>query len=199
MDELLDYRCVDFQKLLILKSKQLHISDQECYVLLLIMTLDDIGVKPITPSQISRICSLSLRKIDDILMSLVDKHWISRQHGSLNLKPLQKMLLNQPTQTENQDIDLVSIFEDAFGRSLSQREVQLINSLKCQGFDDEMIVDALNESVKSGVITFRYIEKVLDNWARYGVTKRYAPAKPQTSHNEVEQSIKDYKWWEENE
>ena len=94
MDELLDYRCVDFQKLLILKSKQLHISDQECYVLLLIMTLDDIGVKPITPSQISRICSLSLRKIDDILMSLVDKHWISRQHGSLNLKPLQKMLLN---------------------------------------------------------------------------------------------------------
>ena len=49
MDELLDYRCVDFQKLLILKSKQLHISDQECYVLLLIMTLDDIGVKPITP------------------------------------------------------------------------------------------------------------------------------------------------------
>ena len=69
------------------------------------------------------------------------------------------MLLNQPTQTENQDIDLVSIFEDAFGRSLSQREVQLINSLKCQGFDDEMIVDALNESVKSGVITFRYIEK----------------------------------------
>ena len=194
MDELLDYRCVDFQKLLILKSKQLHISDQECYVLLLIMTLDDIGVKPITPSQISRICSLSLRKIDDILMSLVDKHWISRQHGSLNLKPLQKMLLNQPTQTESQDIDLVSIFEDAFGRSLSQREVQLINSLKCQGFDDEMIVDALNESVKSGVITFRYIEKVLDNWARYGVTKRYV-----STHQEVEQSIKDYKWWEENE
>ena len=62
-----------------------------------------------------------------------------------------------------------------------------------------MIVDALNESVKSGVITFRYIEKVLDNWARYGVTKRYAPAKPQPSHNEVEQSIKNYKWWEENE
>ena len=156
MDELLDYRCVDFQKLLILKSKQLHISDQECYVLLLIMTLDDIGVKPITPSQISRICSLSLRKIDDILMSLVDKHWISRQHGSLNLKPLQKMLLNQPTQTESQDIDLVSIFEDAFGRSLSQREVQLINSLKCQGFDDEMIVDALNESVKLFVISKKY-------------------------------------------
>ena len=198
MDELIDYRCVDFQKLLILKAKSLQLSDQQCYVLLLIMTLDEIGVKPITPLQISKICSLSVQKLDDILMSLVDKHWISRQNGSLNLKPLQRLLLDQNEQSTDQDIDLVGIFEDAFGRSLSQREVQLINSLKCQGYDDEMIVDALNESVKSGVITFRYIEKILDNWARYGVTKRYAPTNVST-HQEVEQSIKDYKWWEENE
>lgn len=198
MDELLDYRCIDFQKLLILKAKQMHISDQQCYVLLLIMTLDEIGVKPITPSQISKICSLSVQKLDDILMSLVDKHWISRQNGSLNLKPLQRLLLNQNIDTKDEEIDLISIFEDAFGRSLSQREIQLINSLKCQGYGDEMIIDALNESVKSGVITFRYIEKILDNWARYGVTKRYAPANVQT-HHDVEQSIKDYKWWEDDE
>ena len=189
---------MDFQKLLILKAKSLQLSDQQCYVLLLIMTLDEIGVKPITPLQISKICSLSVQKLDDILMSLVDKHWISRQNGSLNLKPLQRLLLDQNEQSTDQDIDLVGIFEDAFGRSLSQREVQLINSLKCQGYDDEMIVDALNESVKSGVITFRYIEKILDNWARYGVTKRYAPTKVST-HQEVEQSIKDYKWWENHE
>ena len=198
MDELIDYRCVDFQKLLILKAKSLHLSDQQCYVLLLIMTLDEIGVKPITPLQISKICSLSVQKLDDILMSLVDKHWISRQNGSLNLKPLQRLLLNQNEQSTDQDIDLVGIFEDAFGRSLSQREVQLINSLKCQGYDDEMIVDALNELVKSGVITFRYIEKILDNWARYGVTKRYTPTNVST-HQEVEQSIKNYKWWENHE
>lgn len=198
MDELIDYRCVDFQKLLILKAKSLQLSDQQCYVLLLIMTLDEIGVKPITPLQISKICSLSVQKLDDILMSLVDKHWISRQNGSLNLKPLQRLLLDQNEQSTDQDIDLVGIFEDAFGRSLSQREVQLINSLKCQGYDDEMIVDALNESVKSGVITFRYIEKILDNWARYGVTKRYVPTNVST-HQEVEQSIKDYKWWENHE
>ena len=48
MDELIDYRCVDFQKLLILKAKSLQLSDQQCYVLLLIMTLDEIGVKPKT-------------------------------------------------------------------------------------------------------------------------------------------------------
>lgn len=198
MDELIDYQCIDFQKLLILKAKKMKISDEECYLLLLIMTLDEIGVKPITPSQISRICSLSIQKIDDILMSLVDKHWIARQSGSLNLKPLQNLLLEQSDTQETKDIDLVSVFEDAFGRSLSQREIQLINSLKCQGYSDEMIIDALNESVKSGVITFRYIEKILDNWSQYGVTKRFAP---QTSSpkKDVEQSIKDYKWWEDHE
>ena len=199
MDELIDYQCIDFQKLLILKAKKMQINDEECYLLLLIMTLNEIGVKPITPSQISRVWSLSIQKIDDILMSLVDKHWISRRNGSLNLKPLQNLLLEQPETQETTDIDLVSIFEDAFGRSLSQREIQLINSLKCQGYGDEMIVDALNESVKSGVITFRYIEKILDNWSRYGVTKRFAPQSSPSHKQEVEQSIKDYKWWEENE
>lgn len=199
MNELLDYQCIDFQKLLILKAKGLHISDQECYVLLLIMTLHEIGVKPITPSQIAGICSLSLNTIDDILLALVDKHWISRQSGTLNLKPIQKILLDEKVEEPTQ-IDLVSIFEDAFGRSLSQREIQMINSLKCQGYDDEMIIDALNESVKSGVITFRYLEKILDNWARFGVKKRYAPSMPtQKNTHDVEQKIKDYKWWEDNE
>ena len=168
MDELLEYGCIDFKKLLILKAKSMKLSDQECYVLLLIMTLDEIGIKPITPSQIHKICSLSLQQIDETLIALVDHHYIARMNGSLDLRPIENLLLNQKSE-EVQEVDLVSVFEDAFGRSLSQREVQLINSLKCQGHSDDMIIDALDESVKSGVITFRYIEKILDNWAKYGV------------------------------
>ena len=51
MDELLAYQCVDFRKLLIMKAKSLHLNDQECYVLLLIMTMDEIGMKTITTSK----------------------------------------------------------------------------------------------------------------------------------------------------
>lgn len=199
MDELLDYRCVDFKKLLILKAKSIQLTDQECYVLLLIMTLNEIGVRPITPSQISKLCQLPLSKIDETLISLVDKHLISRKSGTLDLRPLEKQLLNQQNAEVEETIDLVSVFEDAFGRTLSQREVQLINSLKCQGHSDDMIIDALNESVKSGVITFRYIEKILDNWAKYGVKRRYASTPSHHDKNQVEDKIKDYKWWEEHE
>lgn len=198
MDELLEYGCIDFKKLLILKAKSMKLSDQECYVLLLIMTLDEIGIKPITPSQIHKICSLSLQQIDETLIALVDHHYIARMNGSLDLRPIENLLLNQKSE-EVQEVDLVSVFEDAFGRSLSQREVQLINSLKCQGHSDDMIIDALDESVKSGVITFRYIEKILDNWAKYGVKRRYAPQPIEQENIDVEQRIKDYKWWENDE
>lgn len=197
MDELLNSQCVDFRKLLILKAKSLKMTDQECYLLLVIMTMNDVGVRPITPSQIGQLCSLSLQQIDKTLISLVDKRFIGRKRGALDLLPIQKMLLNQ-TVEEEKDVDLVSIFENAFGRTLNQMELEIINTFKRSGYDDQMILDALNESVKAGVINFRYIEKILDNWTRYGVKKRYAPSEP-IVRQEVDQNIKDYKWWEEDE
>ena len=197
MDELLNSQCIDFRKLLILKAKSLKITDQECFLLLVIMTMNDIGMKPITPSQIGQLCSLSLQQIDKTLISLVDKHFIARKRGTLDLLPIQKMLLNQSVE-EEKDVDLLSIFENAFGRSLNQMELEIINTFKRSGYDDQMILDALNESVKAGVINFRYIEKILDNWSRYGVKKRYAPSTP-TVRQDVDQNIKDSKWWAEDE
>lgn len=197
MEELLDYQCIDFRKLLIIKAKSLKLDDQQCYLLMIIMTLTDLGVKPITPAKISQFCSFPLTRIDEVFISLVDRHLLDRKNGSLDLRPLYIKLLNIEVE-EKKDLDLVSVFEDAFGRSLSQREVQLINALKIQGYSDQMIIDALNEAVKSNVVTFRYIEKILDNWSKYGVKRRFAPTvkKDQT---EVSQKIKDYKWWENNE
>lgn len=198
MDELLNYDCIDFQKLLILKAKGLKISDQECYILLIIMTMNDVGVRPITPSRIREFCSLSLQKIDVTLISLLDRQIVARKNGTLDLMPLKQLLLNQEVKKEKQ-VDLISIFENAFGRSFSQTEIDIIQAFKTSGYDDRMILDALNESVKSGVINFRYIEKILDNWSKYGVKKRYAPSTPVMPRDDVDQTIKEYKWWENNE
>jgi len=193
MDDLLNYQCVDFKKLLILKAKELKISDQECYLLLLIMAMDEVGMKPITPSHIKQLCSLPLSKIDEILIALVDKHFVQRFRGSLDLKPIQLMLLNQESE-EEKSVDLLSVFENTFGRSLNQMEIEIIQSFKGLGYDDQMILDALNEAVKSGVMNFRYIEKILDNWAKQGVKRRFASKAPIKQEN-VEQRIKDYQWW----
>ena len=154
-------------------------------------------MKPSTSPRIGQLCSLSLQQIDETLISLGDKQLIARKRGTLDLLPIQKMLLNQSVE-EEKDVDLLSIFETAFGRSLNQMELEIINTFKRSGYDDQMILDALNESVKAGVINFRYIEKILDNWSRYGVKKRYAPSTP-TVRQDVDQNIKDYKWWAEDE
>ncbi|MDE6953349.1 MAG: DnaD domain protein [Erysipelotrichales bacterium] len=199
MNELIDYGCIDFKKLLILKAKSLTITDQECYVLLLIMTMNDIQMKPINPQTISKISSMSLKKIDQTLLSLLDKHIIDRKHGNLELKPLYQLLLKEKTEKKDVEMDLISMFENAFGRSLNQIELGIIQSFKSQGYDDVMILDALNESVKSGVMNFRYIEKILDNWSKYGVKRRYAPMSSTTKIDDIPQEIKDLKWWEDNE
>lgn len=200
MDNLINYRCVDFKKLLIMRAKEFQLTDQECFMLLVILTMDEIGMTPITPASISKISSSSLKNIDKILISLVDKHYISRNRGTLDLLGLKQKLLNQKQQEQKTKLDLISVFENAFGRTLNQMELEVIQSFKSSGYDDQMILDALNESVKSGVINFRYIEKILDNWSRYGVKRRYASSfDTSRKQDDVEQSIKDYKWWLEDE
>jgi len=193
IENLLDYDCIDYRKLLVIKSKSMELTDEQVYLLIIMITLIDLNIKPITPAKLSQFCQLSLTKIDEVLISLVDRHLLNRINGSLDLKPLYKQLLDMKVE-EAKDMDLISIFEDAFGRSLSQREIEIIQSFKTNGFSDMMIVDALNEAVKSGVINFRYIEKILDNWQKYGVKKRYAPKN--SEKQDVDQKIKNYKWWD---
>lgn len=194
MNELMDYNCINFNKLLLIKAKELKINDLQSHLLLIIMTMQDLNVRPINPQTISKFSSLSLKQIDEILLSLLDMHLILRKQGKLDLAPLYQYLLKEEIK-EEKEVNLVEIFEDAFGRTLSQRELEIINSFKRAGYDDEMIIDALNEAVKSGVINFRYIEKILENWSRYGVNKRFV-RNNKKEDDTVSQQIKDYNWWD---
>lgn len=196
MDELMNYNCINYQKLLLIKAKELKIDDLQSHLLLIIMTMNELNIKPINPQSISKFSTLSVKEIDKILLSLLDMHLISRKMGQLDISPLYQFLIKKEIK-EEKELDLISIFEDAFGRSLSQRELEIINSFKRAGYDDDMIVDALNEAVKSGVINFRYIERILENWSKYGVKKRFA-RNVHKDDEQVSQQIKDYNWWDQN-
>ena len=192
--DLLNYNCIDFKKLLIIKAKSLKISDVECHILLIVMTMMELHMKPINPQTISQFSSLALKSIDQTLLSLLDKHLITRNRGKLELTPLYHLLIDEKKEEVKEEVNLVSMFENAFARSLNQMELDIINSFKSSGYDDHMILDALNEAVKSNVLNFRYIEKILDNWSKYGVKKRFAPMQNEVKDT-VDESIKDYKWW----
>ena len=86
----------------------------------------------------------------------------------------------------------MSLFENTFGRALSATEVSFINDFKRSGYDDEMIVDALKEAAKSNVLNFRYVERILQNWAKYGKKTR---REENEETSQFSDEVKNYHWW----
>ena len=186
-----DYQCIDFKKLLLLKGKSIGLTDQETHILLLMMTLSELGVRPIYPQKVSEFSSLSIKDIDDIMIGLVDRHYLDRINLRIDFKPLEKLLLGIKVE-KKEEVNLVEVFEDAFGRTMSTLDIEYINQFKRTGYDDEMIVSALKEAVKSNALSFRYVERVLENWAH---SKNYIK-KYQEEEPEVSEEVRNYNWWE---
>lgn len=188
---LTDYQCIDFKKLLLLKGKSIGLTDQETHILLLMMTLSELGVRPIYPQKVAEFSSLSIKDIDDIMIGLVDRHYLDRINLRIDFKPLEKILLGIKVE-KKEEVNLVEVFEDAFGRTMSTLDIEYINQFKRTGYDDEMIVSALKEAVKSNALSFRYVERVLENWAH---SKNYIK-KHQEEEPEVSEEVRNYNWWE---
>ena len=194
LKELIENKCVDISRLLLLRAKELNIDDNECHILLIVYTLKDIGIKTVTPQMIQNYSVLSNQELDKVLASLLNKKLICNRLGSISLNELEKKLLceNKEIEEKASEVDLISIFEEQFARALSPIELNIIKDWKNCNYSDEMIVKALKEAVKSQVLNFGYIEGILSNWAKTGVKQRYI------EQDEPKRTvpISEYKWWE---
>ena len=190
---IIDYNCIDFHKLLFLKGKQIGLSDQESYILNIMLLLHEQGVSLLTPQMIAKYCTSDMKAIDQAMLKFVNERYLDRHNGILDFKPLYRRLLDEKVE-EVKQVNLIERFEDAFGRPLSQTEIEIINSFKRDGYDDQMIVDALLEAVRSNVLNFRYIEKILSNWARYGKKMRNKPIE-NTTNEAFSDEVKNLEWW----
>ena len=189
--DLFDYNCIDFRKLLLLKGKSLHLSDQATHLLMIMMTLEELNMTPITPQRIGEYSSLEAQEIDAIMLDLINSHYVDRINGVLDFSPVKRKLLHEKVE-EKKEINLVSLFENTFGRALSATEVSFINDFKRSGYDDEMIVDALKEAAKSNVLNFRYVERILQYWAKYGKKTR---REENEETSQFSDEVKNYHWW----
>ena len=100
---------------------------------------------------------------------------------------------NEIQKTAEEKMNMIDVFEEQFGRPLTPMEFDSIKEWVQSGYSEEMILKALKEAVKSQVLTLRYIEGILINWAQNGVKERYIDEKPQ------ERKVKEshYHWWED--
>ncbi len=189
--DLFDYNCIDFRKLLLLKGKSLRLSDQATHLLMIMMTLEELNMTPITPQRIGEFSSLDASEIDAIMLDLINSHYVDRINGVLDFSPVKRKLLHEKVE-EKKEMNLVSLFENTFGRALSATEVSFINDFKRSGYDDEMIADALKEAAKSNVLNFRYVERILQNWAKYGKKTR---REENEEDSQFSDEVKNYHWW----
>lgn len=190
-----DIKGINFFRVLLLRAKELEISDQEAHILLLIMTLKDMGIKTITPLILLEYSTCTSKDLDTTLSALIKKKLVTNHLGSIQLNKIEEMLLKEKIEVEENkelELNMLEIFEKEFGRSLSPMEVNTLREWKeSYGYSDEHIVMALKEAVKGQVMSFRYMEGILRNWAKNGINRRYV----ETPDNQEEVPISNYEWW----
>jgi DNA replication protein len=187
--------CINYAKLLLLRAKELGLSDEECHILLLIMMLDEMDIKTITPPLLLEYTTVSNKELDIVLASLITKKRIRNRMGSITMEPLEEYLLKEHNMNKEEvsRISVLEIFEAEFGRSLSPMELSYLQSWKEEfKYSDDMLIQALKEAVKSRVLSFRYMEAILNNWSKTGITSRYGDTK-----EEGDMEVSEYPWWED--
>lgn len=187
-----DLDCIHVERLLLLKGKQAGLSDHEILILLLIYTLSRLNKQLITPSLLMNYSSLSNKELDQVLDHLLKKKWIYNQSGTIRLNHFIERLLEEKEEVADR-MNLIEIFEEQFGRPLTPMELDIIKEWINQGFEEDMILKALKEAVKSQVLTLRYIDGILNNWQRNGMKERFIEEKPK--ERKVAES--HYQWWKD--
>ena len=77
----------------------------------------------------------------------------------------------QPARPANQLKDLVETFQQELGRLLTPFEIEdLTKTLQEDGLDADLIKEALREAVFNGKTSWNYIQAILRNWRREGIT-----------------------------
>lgn len=187
-----DIGCINVERLLVLKGKEAGLADCEIYILLLIYTLSQLNKQFITPSLLMNYSSLSSKELDQILEHLLEKKWIYNQNGTIRLNHFVERLLEGKEEPKSHD-NLIEIFEEQFGRPLTPMELDIIKEWVQHGFEEDMVLKALKEAVKSQVLTLRYIDGILNNWQRNGIKERFIEEKPK--ERKVAES--HYQWWKD--
>lgn len=81
------------------------------------------------------------------------------------------------TKTPTVESSIFDIYESEFKRPLTQKELQRLSDMRSQ-YDETMMINALREASVYEHVNFDYIEKILMNWSKRGLSvEDYAAGK----------------------
>ena len=135
-------------------------------LILLLIDYYQEGRQVVTMENLAMQCHLDLEEIDAAIDDLVKMDYlvISTKNRKVYFD-ISGVFEDRPKLEVSRD--LFEVFEEEFGRPLSQKEMIAISQWQ-QGYDSKTIIKALREAVIQEKLSTSYIDRILENWSRNG-------------------------------
>lgn len=169
---------IDFHYLLMDNYKKLKITEEEVMVIFAMDFLIGQGTSFITADLLSLKMNYDVQKIDTILNTLLKKgliEYISKDKTTITtLNPLKEKLYREfqlfvvkdgelkASKDKKEKLDnIYTEFQELLKRPLSQAEIAKIHEWVLFGYSDEMILNALKETINKGKKSLQSVDKTL--------------------------------------
>ena len=196
--ELLKSKTYMIPSTLIKNYLKLNITEKELIFIIYIMNNND-------EFNINLICDdLGYTKKDvmALISSLSEKNLLSLdvkdKKDYLNLEELYNKLGFLMIEKKEVKTDIYSVIESEFGRTLSPMEYEIVRAWIDNGFNEELIKEALKEAIYNHVTSLRYIDTILYEWNKK-CYKVPSDIKKEVKKTNNKKELLDYDWLNEDE
>ena len=102
------------------------------------------------------------------------------------------------------DSGIFELIEKEFGRTLNSNEYEIIKAWLDDNYSEELIKEALKESVNNNVSSIRYMDKILYEWSKKGIrtsqdvsNMKNKKKEPDEKEIEIDTEVFDWNWLDE--
>ena len=121
------------------------------------------------PKIMSYISSLEENKLIELKVIKNDKN-VMEEYLSLDMfYEKMSLLVVEQLNVKEEDNSIFKVLESELGKTLSPMETEIVKAWKESNYSDDIIKEAIKESVYNGVANLRYIDKILYIWSKEGV------------------------------
>lgn len=186
-----------------------------------LMYLYDLGNKALfNPNRFCEDLNLELMEVMTLVGELTDKGFIKVEVIKNDKGIMEELIIldgffdklglialedvNKEDKVDVENSTIFELIEKEFGRTLSSMEYEIIKAWLEQGFSEELIKEVLKEAVFSGVSNLRYMDTILYEWNKNGITSAADVEKNRKKKNvqkekeaDIDLEIVEWSWFDD--
>lgn len=200
--EVLKCKYYQIPQVLLFNYRKLGLSELELIVIMYILNDNDTNYNP---KKISNDLDLDVKKVLEVINNLMEKGFLSIElikvnnvrNEVINLDLMYEKIAFIIMKKDNtKETNVFETYEKELGRALSPTEYEIINSWLDSGYSEELILLALKEAVYNGVSNFRYVDRIIFEWAKKGIKNKEDVEKnrKEFKKNKENKELFDYDW-----